>query len=223
MKFNCHGYVTNWTAHTLLQNSISFLPYAITFQVWRPRSNERSYSLVGSNELRFAGTALRNGSTSIPGKSSVKYFSFNRRVEREERIHFVPGDVVGWFMSTSHHGELAPPLSVLYVRATELDGLGESAVTLYALDAEQESCTVCDIEKVGEGGEIVPAVILLMAPVVGEHVQDCRKTSMQTTGRGLMRFWRHCPCSCILSSKINAGPAHCCHGHFFSMPWNSEF
>lgn len=99
----------------------------------------------------------------------MRYFSFNHRVDQDERIHFIPGDVVGWFMPTSHPGELAPPLSVLYVRATELDGPGENGVTLYVLDAEQQSCTVCDIEKVGEGGEIVPAVIPLMAPVVGKQ------------------------------------------------------
>lgn len=167
MMFDCHGYVTNWTAHTLiLTRFIRHLPHTITFQVWRPHPNGRSYSLVGSNTLKFAGTALRDGITSIPGTPDMGYFSFNERMEQGDQIHFVPGDVVGWFIPQS---SLTSPPSVLYVSASEVNALG-SAVTLYAMDKEQEPCTICDIGdfNTGVGGEVVPSVIPLMAAVHGE-------------------------------------------------------
>ena len=54
-----------------------------------------SYILVGFNQLNFAGSALSNGVTRIPGRDNVAIFSFNQNVEESEQIHFVPGDVVG--------------------------------------------------------------------------------------------------------------------------------
>ncbi len=61
MRLDCSGYITNWSAHTLIltePNFLDSLTHTITFQVWRPDSrNTNSYSLVGSNELRFGGAA----------------------------------------------------------------------------------------------------------------------------------------------------------------------
>jgi hypothetical protein len=167
MRLNCHGYVTNWSARALIQGTLTFIPYLIRFQVWRPL-NEQSYSLVGSNELRFSGTALRNGFIPIPGEQNG-FFSFNHRVDREEQIHFIPGDVVGWFVPMQ--SALERPLNVLCVRATDLPaGRDTYNVTLYALDVGRELCTVCGIEKSGGAGETVRNIIPLVAPVVGEYV-----------------------------------------------------
>lgn len=132
--------------------------------------NMQGYSLVGSNALRFSGTALLNGVTEIPGQSSMGYFSFNHRVDENDQIHFAPGDVVGWLMPASGT-ETRELLSLLYIHVSELDNSESSnAVTLHVFNAQQESCTVCDIESVEEGGQIiVPGVIPLMAPIVGKH------------------------------------------------------
>ena len=129
---------------------------------------------MGSNALRFSGTALLNGITQIPGQNDMGYFSFNHEVDQKDRIHFAPGDVVGWFMPVSRTEIREPALSVLYVHASELNSSdSNNAVTLYASDAQLESCSVCDIEKVGDGGEIVPGVIPLMVPIVGKRWSTC--------------------------------------------------
>ena len=70
---------------------LAYLTHTITFQVWRPVNVARastspvsSYILVGSNQLDFAGSALRNGVTRIPGRDNVAIFSFNQSVEECE-------------------------------------------------------------------------------------------------------------------------------------------
>ena len=51
MRFNCYGYVTSWSALTVVDgtaNFLSFLDYWITFTLWRPHIN-KGYDLVGTS------------------------------------------------------------------------------------------------------------------------------------------------------------------------------
>lgn len=172
MRFNCYGYVTNWTAHVSIKtqgNYIQLLRHTITFQVWRPDSTNGSYALVGSNMLSFAGKELTDGITRIAGITERAYFSFNQRVEPSDQIHFIPGDVVGWFIIPLEQG-IMPSLSVLYVipSASEQESPGCVTSLFVVNNTNTEPCSVCQGEV---GSEVLASVIPLMAPIQGEsHV-----------------------------------------------------
>lgn len=185
MRFDCHGYVTNWTAHTLVLTSLNYvelLTHTITFQVWRPDSAGHSYALVGSNQLNFAGAELRNGITRILGVADVAYFRLSREVPESERIHVIPGDMIGWFIAT--RSATKKPLSVLYSKSIYQDD-PDSLVTLYSHSSAREACEMCSREGVPGGvgeeeEEVETSVLPFIAPGYGEsymyiHVlQLCR-------------------------------------------------
>lgn len=151
MRFRCVGSITGWLAHTLILTKPGFvdiLTHTITFQVWRPGTNN-SYMLVGSNKLLFPSGVLRDGITRIRGRTDIAYFSFNETVPENEQIVFVPGDVIGWFIPKFGVNNF-PPLSVLYTDSSPLGGQEEELVTMYALVRETEPCAVCDIEEAAE-------------------------------------------------------------------------
>ena len=169
MRFNCHGYVTNWTAHTLVLTSVNYvelLTHTITFQVWRPNAAGHSYTLVGSNQLNFAGEELSNGITLIPGVTNMAYFRLSQEVPMSERIHVVPGDSIGWFVATRFATK--KPLSVLYSKSAYQDN-PDSLVTLYSHSRTREACEVCsgDVPGVGGGGdEVVTDVETSVLPYI---------------------------------------------------------
>lgn len=181
MRFACHGYVTNWTAHTLILTSLNYvdlLTHTITFQVWRPGAGRNSYALVGANQLNFAGAELRSGITPIPDVADMAYYSFSREVPESERIHVAPGDAIGWFVAT--RVATKKPLSVLYSKAVYRDD-PESLVTLYSHSEDREACEMCSsggVPGVGGGGEgeadVETSVLPYIAPGFGElYVHVC--------------------------------------------------
>ena len=193
LTFSCRGFIKGWAAHTLVitrDNFLAFLTHAITLQVWRPvdvasahTSPVSSYTLVGFNQLRFVGSALRNGVTRIPGRDDVAIFSFNQSVEESERIHFVPGDVVGWHMMYALNAE--PPLSVLYYTSSNSTTAGEGVevepaggmqttpvmaqrkATLHVMNSTRQLCNVCSLEEQEMRDEVVTSVIPLLSPIQG--------------------------------------------------------
>ena len=149
MKFNCVGYITSWSARTLILaglDSIEHLTHIITFQVWRPDSRGQSYSLVGSNTLRFSGETLREGITPILSTNSKAFFSFNNAtVPENERIYFMQGDVIGWLVLPAIN-TINPPLSPLYRNpAPSMDT--SLIVNLNIRNITRNKCLYCSITQ----------------------------------------------------------------------------
>ena len=102
MRFDCHGYISGWSALTQLSSNnvaIDNLNHDITFQLWRPSpSDDRVYTFVGSQNLGFVGARLRAGLTVVNG---TQFFRFTSAAESEDdTLYFQPGDVVGWYIHT---------------------------------------------------------------------------------------------------------------------------
>lgn len=149
MRFNCSGHITGWSAHTLiltLPNFVEHLTHIITFQVWRSANLTavHSYILVGSNRLEFSDPQLiRAGIRRIPGQNNTAYFNFtNKFVPPEDQIHFMPGDVLGWFVSPQRSN--SPPLSILYYKSYNAP---VSTCVMHIQHYEQEPCMLCNIEQ----------------------------------------------------------------------------
>ena len=97
-KFDCYGQITEWKAFVERSGRGHFgdQPYSITFQVWRPSSPpDGQYTIVGLNDfspILLADPDVDNGVnqgivTGVPLES--------------ERIEVQPGDVVGFYFSSS--------------------------------------------------------------------------------------------------------------------------
>ena len=159
MSFSCAGYITGWSAHTLVVTRPFFLDvltHIITFQVWRPDPTNRSYSLVGANELAFSGTSIRNNITEIPGRTETAFFSFEREVEQSEQIYVLPGDVIGWSIPSI---STISPLSPLFRDPTPQD-CDDRVVDMWYRNSAQQECTMCDYR---EGSDTVSSKVPLMA------------------------------------------------------------
>ena len=114
MRFDCHGYITGWSALTQFSSEdvvIDTLNHDITFQLWRPSTeNSGIYTFVGSNNLDFISGVLRAGLTVFNG---TQFFNFTASLDQGEILAFQPGDVVGWYIHTLEQaGEV--PLTIVY-------------------------------------------------------------------------------------------------------------
>ena len=121
MRFDCHGYVSGWSAHTYLDSddsAIDILNHDITFQLWRPSAEDNSiYSFIGSQKLVFIGESLRNGLTIID--NGRRFFNFTSAQPRNEdlQLHFQPGDIIGWYIHTNLQS-IEQSLTIVYRNAT---------------------------------------------------------------------------------------------------------
>lgn len=118
MRFNCHGYITGWSALTRFASTdiaIQYLKHDITFQLWRPRagSNSAVYDFVGSHHLGFIGNTLRHGTTVVDGTQFFNFTSAQPQSSSQSRLYFQPGDVVGWYIHTLVQS-IDIPLTVVY-------------------------------------------------------------------------------------------------------------
>ena len=93
-RFNCCGVITAWGADVFPGHHS--MNYTIDFQVWRPTPtvndyiNTGRYSLVGNN--RFISISLSAGlARATPSP--------------QDRIHFQPGDVLGFYMESDEQGD----------------------------------------------------------------------------------------------------------------------
>ena len=110
MRFDCHGYITGWSAHTYLNSvglAIYELNHDITFQLWRPSPDSADscmYNLVGSQRLDFfVKTSLQNGLTIIDDRAFFNFTSVQPRNSNGEMLIFQPGDIIGWYIHSTNN------------------------------------------------------------------------------------------------------------------------
>lgn len=153
LHFNCHGYITSWSALTVIDSNPTFLQlltYTITFTLWRPRE-EGSYDLVGVNDLTFEMNELVSGSTPIDNSSGLVperyvYFSFqNKRPIENRNLSFQPGDVVGWNIEKAFgiSSTITGPVLVVYKERTSQD---QESVNLQYRSISNGTKMYCSIE-----------------------------------------------------------------------------
>lgn len=177
MRFPCAGYVTGWEAHTLVQsrgNYLDLLTHTITFQVWRPSLSNEGFTLVNSNKLTFSGLGATDNVTAIPERTDIAYFSFEETLSNNKQIHFVAGDVVGWYIPTQFFTNI-PPLSVLFLNdsTTQPGHEDEERVDMYVLTRGSVPCVVCGVGSGGgssavEDAVVITSVLPLMSVKYGE-------------------------------------------------------
>ena len=131
LKFDCHGYISQWYALTNFNTedgALDALYHDITFQLWRPSTEDnRVYSFVGSNVAQFIGNEIRDGRTIL--EDGTLFFSLTSTPPTQERLQFQPGDVIGWYIHTGLQS-LDQPLTVVYRHATS----NENAVDLFSTE-----------------------------------------------------------------------------------------
>ena len=153
LDFNCHGYITSWSALTVIDSNptfIALLTYQITLTLWRPRE-EGSYDLVGVNDLIFRETELRSGITPIDNSSGLVperyvYFSFqNKRPIENRNLSFQPGDVVGWNIEKAIGiaSTITGPVLVVHRKRTSQD---QESVNLQYRSISNGTEIYCSIE-----------------------------------------------------------------------------
>ena len=122
MRFNCHGYITGWSALTQLnstERTINNLIHDITFQLWRPSARSSgTYDFIGSQTLEFGAMMLRDGLKTVNGK---QFFNFTSVGLNEEQLYFQPGDVIGWYIHTIVQSTEIP-LTVAYRQSSSSNG-----------------------------------------------------------------------------------------------------
>ena len=158
LRFTCLGYITSWSAHTLVltrTNFIETLTHVALLQVWRPSSSDnQSYSRVGTNQLTFRGSRLRNGIILDPTTNGTAFFNFTEPVPPEEQILVQPGDVVGWFVPVLTP---TPPLRPLF-RDPAPSEASNAAADILVQNTTQEGCILCGNEDYETIGFTVPLV-----------------------------------------------------------------
>ena len=129
LKFDCHGSITSWHALTYFNTvdaALDVLFHDITFQLWRPSAeDDRVYSFVGSNAVRFIGNDIRAGRTVL--KDGTQFFNLTSTPPAQERLQFKPGDVIGWYIHTLAQAT-DQPLSIVYSHVTS----DQNAVDLFS-------------------------------------------------------------------------------------------
>ena len=99
LKFDCDGRIKKWNALLTITNSLFIgdtFTYHLNFQVWRPSSSiDGGFDLVGSNSF----TTKILDATEITVIENITLFTnfAGLEVAEDERIHFQPGDVIGWY------------------------------------------------------------------------------------------------------------------------------
>lgn len=157
-QFDCHGYVSNWTALTALDNRYIKLSHVIYFQVWR-RMGDTAYRLVGSDKLSFTEEELRNGVLTLQhDDSNIRYFYFNGKSSsgaQHSPIHFQPGDLIGCYIPPLYM-TLFPPLNVVYTGANYTGTIGDMLVSY---TSSPKSCQVVDCgDSVDRTVGVVPQI-----------------------------------------------------------------
>ena len=99
LKFNCDGRIKKWDALLTIKNAlfsgITFT-YHLNFQVWRPSTTiDGGFDLVGSNS--YTTKILDATEITAIGDTIIFTNFLGLEVAEDERIHFQPGDVIGWY------------------------------------------------------------------------------------------------------------------------------
>ena len=113
-KFNCYGYVTNWSALVVFENTTSSAAHEIHFQIWRPNVTGR-YMLAGFHRL----AVISPQSNSVSTNGGLLFYNITNRVENirggDKPLYFQPGDILGVYISQS--SSFQKPLYMTYHRA----------------------------------------------------------------------------------------------------------
>ena len=108
LEIKCTGHITSWKAYTRHAE-----PNSIQFQVWRPDSNDGSYSLVGRNTLSNE-------------KPVMEVVTLN--VQSADNVQVQPGDVIGLYQGNSGRGQQIrtkpDPNSMWYFKTTGAPAIG---------------------------------------------------------------------------------------------------
>lgn len=168
IRFDCVGSVTSWSGHTLVltrENFLEILTHTITFQVWRPSLDNKSYTLVGSNHLTFQGQRLSDGIKPIENQSYIAYFSFTEPVPGGEQVSFIPGDVVGWYYPPAN-GTNDKPLSILYTNLSQQDNVS----TLLIFSGIGGPHVLCNVHE--SSNSVITSVLPLISAAYGESSNE---------------------------------------------------
>ena len=114
-KFNCYGYVTNWSALVLFENTTSRAVHEIHFQIWRPNGTGK-YMLAG---FHWIIQISPQSSCSVPTNEGLVFYNITNEVERyhggDKPLYFQPGDVLG--VHISQRSPFHRPFYMTYHRA----------------------------------------------------------------------------------------------------------
>ena len=173
LKFDCHGYITRWIARTQLDSSeiaIDVIPHDITFQLWRPSSdNNGVYEFVGSNTFEFIGRELRAGLTA--SEDGVQIFNLTAVPSDDDRLYFQPGDVVGWYIHTAYQVSRWP-LTVVYRPATSSERGLDMYSTTIADTGFARTPPPCDLDVCGTKATLISSVIPYITVEYGESIRN---------------------------------------------------
>ena len=169
MSFNCHGYITGWSALTHLNSTeiaIDNLIHDITFQLWRPSDRGSGiYDFVASQTPNFVGGRLQDGLRTVNG---VYFFNFtsDSTGQNQERLYFQPGDVIGWYIHTVVQSTEVP-LMVVYRQSSSSNGPGLQPVDIYSVVIKDthraDTQPPCELSLESSQLTIIPSVIPYVA------------------------------------------------------------
>ena len=174
LKINCHGTITSWHALTNFNtrlSSLEFLQHDITFQLWRPSTEDsRVYHFVGSNVAKFIGNEIRNGLTVLSDEEKV--FNLTATPPTAERLQFQPGDVIGWYIHTTLQ-TVDRPLTIVYRHTTS----SENAVDLFSTEItdldEAATPPPCDVGILcSSQTALIPSVVPYVTVEYGKHTSN---------------------------------------------------
>ena len=163
MSFNCHGYITGWSALTRFASTdiaIQYLKHDITFQLWRPRARSNGvYDFVGSHHLGFIGNTLRRGTTVVGG---TQFFNFSSvQPQSSSQLYFQPGDVMGWYIHTLVQS-IDIPLTVVYKDTSSSTDPNLRSVDMYSIvidNAHSHKLPPCELSLTSDRTTRISSVI----------------------------------------------------------------
>ena len=175
MKFSCHGYISGWSALTRFRSNdlaIDNLRHDISFQLWRPKPGVNDvYTFVGSKRLKnFIGRSLRNGLTVV---NDTQFFNFTSVQPLGERLHFEPGDVLGWYIHTSVQS-VDIPLTVVY--RVPAQGSSSQAIDIYSTVIDNGKSRLVPPQEISLRSSrttLVPSVVPYVNVDYGRHIKLC--------------------------------------------------
>ena len=150
LKFDCDGRIKKWDALLTITNAIFIgdtFTYHLNFQVWRPSSTvDGGFDLVGSNSY-----TTKIDATEITTIGDITIFTNfpGLEVAEDERVHFQPGDVIGWYSTMLGFD---PGFSV----ALEKNG---SSFNVFSMLSNSETCQfyTCD-ETIQHHTSVLPLI-----------------------------------------------------------------
>ena len=175
MRFNCHGYITGWSALVQLDSNddaITYLHHDITFQLWRPSSRDSDvFSFVGSQTIALVGDSIRRGLVVVNG---IQYLNFTSAThDPGERLVFQPGDVIGWYIHTLVQS-IQHPLSVVYRGLSTSSGTTDSKlrpIDMYtktiADTSKADTMPPCQVSLCSDELTLIPSVIPYVTVDIG--------------------------------------------------------